>query len=292
MGSPLDPGEHQPEGQTEGRRAEHPGGRPPELRSVHQGPDHQRDCGHRGQRTGQVEPAGPVARGVLRNHDEGQNQRPDRQRHIDEEHRRPAEVAGEHAAEKHTDHQPGRASRTPNPERAVALGSLRVGRRDDRQGRGEDQCAAQPLDDSGGELCSRTGGQAAGQRGDRVEDQAGGEHPPLAEQIGRAASHEQEPTGRDRVGGHNELQGLSRVAEGSTDVGQRHDDDVLVERDDEHGETHEEQPPRARRSAVGRVVVRRCPGRHVAHPSFGRVRLPTVRSSDLSSAGTARHLPR
>ena len=97
------------------------------------------------------------------------------------------------------------------------------------EGRGEHQCPAEALHNPGGELGGRPGGQAACERGDGVEDQPGDEHPTPAEQVGRTAAEEQEPAGRDGVGGHDQLQGLRRVAQRTADGGQRHDDDVLVE---------------------------------------------------------------
>ena len=83
--------------------------------------------------------------------------------------------------------------------------------------------------------------QAAGERGDGVQRQAGHEHAPPPEQVGGATAEQQEAGRRDRVGADHRLQRLRRVAEVAADLRQRDDDDVLVERDDQHRERQQRQ---------------------------------------------------
>ena len=255
----------------------HRGRAPAQLRALYQRPDHQRHRRHRGEHACQVEPAAPIARRVRRHDGERQGERGEGERHVDEEHRGPPEVAGEHAACQDTDHQPGCTGGAPDAQSPVAFPALFVGGVDEDEGRREHQCPAEALHHPGRELGGRPGGQAACERGGGVEDQPGDQHPPPAEQVGRTAAEEQEPAGRHGVGGHDQLQGLRRVAQRTADGGQRHDDDVLVERDDQHRGGHQEQEPPAPARAPTRVLLNVFAGSHVVPPLQRPARAAAVR---------------
>ena len=172
---------------------------------------------------------------------EGQRDRDRDQRHVDEEHRLPAEHLREHAAEQHTDHQAGRSRAAPHGQRAVALTALGEGRVDQRQRGGEDQRSAEPLGGSRRQLDFGHRRQPADEGGDAVQRQPGDEDPAVAEQVGGAAAEQEEAGRGDRIRADHRLQRLRGVAEVARDLGQRDHDDVLVERDDQHGERQQGQ---------------------------------------------------
>ena len=78
------------------------------------------------------------------------------------------------------------------------------------------------------------------------EDEAGDEHPPAPEQVGRAPAEEQEAAEDERVGADHPLQVLLREPEVDLDRGQRHVHDRDVENDHELDDAEEgERPPLA-----------------------------------------------
>ena len=79
--------------------------------------------------------------------------------------------------------------------------------------------------------------------------------PRRPEQVGGAAAEQQEAARGDRVGADHRLQRLRGIAQVAADVGQRHDDDVLVERDDQHREGQQRQ--RRRAATPGEVIAGR-----------------------------------
>ena len=164
-----------------------------------------------------------------------------RQRHVDEEDRLPAERVGEHAAEQHADDQAGRAGAAPDRDGAVALAPFGERGVDERQRGREDERPAEALHRACDEQELGLGGEPAGERGAGVEREAGDEDPPAAEQVGGAAAEQEEAGGGHGVRADHRLQRLRRVAQLAADLGQCHDDDVLVERDDQHRERQQRQ---------------------------------------------------
>ena len=178
---------------------------------------------------------------------EREQDREARQRHVDEEDRLPAERLREHAAEQHADDQAGRAGAAPDRDGAVALPPFGERGVDERQRGREDERAAEALHRARDEQELGLGREPAAERGAGVQREAGDEDPPAAEQVGGAAAEQQEAGGRHGVGADHRLQRLRRVAQVPPDLRQRHDDDVLIERDDQHRERQQRQ---RRRPAV------------------------------------------
>jgi hypothetical protein len=71
-----------------------------------------------------------LARAVGRDQHERQTNGQGGQRHVDEEHRLPAQRLGQQAAQEHPDHQPGRPGAAPDGHCTVALAALRERRVD------------------------------------------------------------------------------------------------------------------------------------------------------------------
>ena len=78
-------------------------------------------------------------------------------------------------------------------------------------------------------------GEAAEERGDAEQDQAGHEHAPPAEQVGEAAAEQQEAAEGQRVGVDDPGQVVLGEVEGAADRRQRDVHDRGVEDDDELG---------------------------------------------------------
>ena len=121
-------------------------------------------------------------------------------RHVHPEDPFPAEALGEDAAEEDADGAAGAGDGPPGPERLVALGTLPEGDGDDRERRRRDDRGAEPLDGAGDDELDVVLGEAAGQRGEREEDQAGHEDAAAAEQVGEPAAEQQEAAEREHVG--------------------------------------------------------------------------------------------
>ena len=250
----LDDAERREQQQSRCRGADDRRRVPSRVWTAHQREDEQRDatCGR--QRAGQVEPAVPVPRAVRVDQRKRQHDRCAGKRDIDEEHSLPAERAGQHAAEQHADDEPGRAGPAPDAQGAVARVSLRERRVDDGQCAREDQCAAESLQRARGKLELGAHREPAGERRNGVQHQARHEHPAPAEQVRGAPAEQQEAARCDRVGADDCLQRLRRIAKVAGDLGQRDDDDVLVEGHDQHRER--QQPQRRGAATRERVPLR------------------------------------
>ena len=220
---------------------------PAEIRALHEREHEQRDAGARGQRAGQIERCGRRSRSAV-----GRDERRTRAGS-------PAPASG--TLTKKTASQPSAWVSTPPsstpmtrpaapapPQTATARlrsrPSANVVLIERQRGR-EDERPAEALHRARDEQELGLGGEPAGDRGAGVQREAGDEDPPAAEQVGGAAAEQQEAGGGHGVGADHRLQGLRRVAQLAADLGQCHDDDVLVERDDQHRERQQRERRRA-----------------------------------------------
>ena len=267
--APLDEREDDQQQRTGQRRRDDLRRVPATVRPLDEREDEQGHAERRADRARGVEAPRGVARGVGGDQPQGERDRDRDQRHVDEEHRLPPERLREHAAEQHPDHQAGRTRAAPDRQGAVALAALREGHVDQRERGREHERPAEPLQRASAELDLGHRRQPTGERRDPVEREPGDEHPPAPEQVGRPAAEQQEAGGRHRVGADHGLQRLGRVAEIAPDLGQRDDDDVLVERDDQHRERQQ----RERRALAGAAVwLGWCVGDAHAWPHFDSIR--------------------
>ncbi len=153
-------------------------------------------------------------------------EQPDRD--VDEQDPAPRQRLDDDAAEQRAGGAAGAAHRAPDPDRAIALGRIGEGGREDRQRCGCDHRAAEALGRARDDQQRLTVRQAAGQRREREQRQARDEHDPPAEQVGGAAAEQQEARERHRIGVHDPLQVGLGEAERVPDRRQRdvHDGDV------------------------------------------------------------------
>src|SRR5262245_6935113 len=169
-------------------------------------------------------------------HDECGDERGRCKRDVDQEHRFPTEGAREHATEQDADYEASRACAAPDPQCAVSIATFCEGGVDNRQSAREDKGTAQTLNRARGELDFGSRSKATGKRGKGVQCKAHDKYATSSKQIGCATAEQQEAARCHRICAHYGLQRVSRVAQVATDLGKRHDDDVLVERDEEHRE--------------------------------------------------------
>ena len=168
---------------------------------------------------------------------------------VDEEDPGPAEVRGQHATQQHADRPAAPGGRAPDAEREVAVTPLGEGRHQQRQARGRQQRAAEPLDPAERDERARRPRERAEHRSDGEQADAGHERPPPADEVGEPPPEKQETAEHDRIGGHHPLEAGLREAEVDLDRRQRdvHDCDV----EDHHelcGHDQREGGPRAGRA--------------------------------------------
>ena len=175
---------------------------------------------------GPVEAARVGILGLL-DHGEGERDRGDPDRHVDEEDRLPADPLGEHAADERADRPPPRRWWRPRA-RTRCRGRGPVGRGEQGERGGEHERAADALQRAREVERERRAGEPAQHRGDREDDEADHEHEPPADAVGERAARQQQRGERERVGVDHPLQVGEVGAEVALDRGQRdvHDRDV------------------------------------------------------------------
>ena len=181
----------------------------------------------------------------------------DRDGHVHQEHRLPADLLHEHAAQHRPQHQPYARDRRPHAERLRAL----LGRehdRDQRQRRRQHARGRRAHQRPRADQRAREGSDRAQARGDAEARHAGEEHALAAEAVGQPAAEEQQPGERDQEGVEHPLELADSRVEVLRDVRQRDVDDRHVDRADEHRSAHDQQallPLRVRRVALERQVM-------------------------------------
>jgi hypothetical protein len=139
--------------------------------AVHQGGDAERP----GERAGQVEAPGAPLR--LGQHPRGQGRDEEPDRHVNEEHPAPVEVADEQPAGDQPGGGAGHAHRGVHAHGAVPRRALGEDDGDQRQGGRRGHRPADALQGAGGEQPRLVGGEPAEQRGRREDQDAGDEDP-------------------------------------------------------------------------------------------------------------------
>ena len=171
---------------------------------------------------------------------------------VDEEDPRPAQVAGEDAAEQHAGGGAATRGGAVDPERAVAVAAFGERGHQERQRSRREQRAAEPLQGAERDQRALRPGDPAEQRAQREEEEAADEQPAPAEEIRQPAAEEQRAAEEDRVRGDDPLQARLREAEVGLDRRQRDVHDRHVEDDHELSRDDERQgapPPSTIRSA-------------------------------------------
>ncbi|HTE70975.1 MAG TPA: hypothetical protein VK942_19825 [Actinomycetes bacterium] len=173
---------------------------------------------------------------------------------VDPEHPRPAERAGDHAAQEEPGDAAARRRGGPAAERTGALAALGKRRGQQRQGRRDGDRGAKALDGAGGHQHHRGAGQAAGQRGHGEQREPGGKQPPAAVQVGGPARQQQKAPEAQRIDARHPLEVMLGKAEVAADGGQGDDHDGDAEDVDElrHAQQGERCP------SAGQVGARAC----------------------------------
>src|SRR5262245_37458792 len=177
-------------------------------------------------------------------HDECGDERGRCKRDVDQENRFPTKGTREHATEQDADHETSRACAAPDPQCAVSITTFCEGGADKRQSAREDKGTTQTLNRARGELDFGSRSKTTGKRSKGVQCKAHDKYATSSEQIGCATAEQQEAARCHSICADYGLQRVSRVAQVATNLGKCHDDDVLVERDEEHRERKQRQDRR------------------------------------------------
>jgi hypothetical protein len=205
-----------------------------------------REHGHgqahrRGDRAGEIDRA--AARGHGRHERRRDSENDQRDRDVDVEDPGPRHPLGDHAAQEDAGGAPGGCGGAVDGEGLHQL--LRVVAEEhhqQRQCRRGDECRADALDRTGGDLDAGRLGEAGGERAGGQDRPAGEEQALGAEQVGQAAAQEEQAAEGDDVGVEDPREVAGAEAEIALDLGQGHADDRRVhdhhelrERDDGKG---------------------------------------------------------
>ena len=111
----------------------------------------------------------------------------------------PVEDVGEDAAEQHADRAAAGGDEAEDAHRLRALGRLGEERHHQRERDRRDDGAADALHGARDDEDALRGREAAGQRGDREERDAGEEEPAVAEEVAEPAAEQEEPAEGEQV---------------------------------------------------------------------------------------------
>src|SRR4029453_14741089 len=150
----------------------------------------------------------------------GQGGQQDADGDVDEQHPAPRQPGGEDPAGEQADGPAGDGHRPEDPEGPVALLALGEVGGDQRQGGRGGDGGADPLEGAGGQQPAGGGGQAAQERGQGEDEDAGDEHPAAAEDVAGPAAQQQKAAEGEGVGVQHPRQAGGGEAEGLLDLGQ------------------------------------------------------------------------
>ena len=181
LGVQLGDDERSEQHRAQRERADGLGVAPAVGRRVHEGIDQGRHAQGRGERAGEVELAGRLrGLGQVR---PGQDEQDDADRDVHEEHPAPRGPLREHAAGDQAERGAADGHRGVVADSAGALAGCGEHRHEQGQGRRRGERAADALDRARDEQLGRVLGEAAHERGDGEQPDAGQEHPATAEQV-------------------------------------------------------------------------------------------------------------
>ena len=195
--------------------------------------DEQHQPGRDRQRAGDIEVAVGQVRAALTEQHRRQNDGRDADRNVDEEDPGPAQVRREQPAEQDAGGGAAPRGRAVDPEREIPFPAFREGRHQQRERRRSEQRAAETLQRAERDQRSLRPREAAQERADREQRQAGDEHPPAPEEVGEPSAEEQGAAEHDRVGGDHPLQARLGETEVRLDRRQRDVHNRHVEDDHE-----------------------------------------------------------
>ena len=183
----------------------------------------------------------PVRVTALGEQDGGERERGEPDRDVDEEDPLPGEDVGEDAAEEHARGCAEATHGAPGTQGDVALPALAERRGQDRERGRRDRGGAQSLQRASGDQRRLAPGEAAEERADREDDQAGHEDHAAPEDVGETTAQQQKAAEDERIRADHPLQVLLREAQVFLDGRQRDVDDRDVQNDDELRDAEERQ---------------------------------------------------
>ena len=269
-----------------GQQAERLGRAPAVLVAVHDRVHGQHQRRRHGHRAGHVEPAAARLAAAAGQEPQREQHHGNADRQVDEEDPVPVEDVGEHAAEQDADRAAARGDEAEHAHRLGAVGRLGEEIHHERERHGRGDRAAHALHRTRGDQELLRGRQAAGQRGDGEQRDAGQEQPAVAVQVAEPPAQQQEAAERQQIGVHDPGQRRRREAEVVPDRGQRHVHDRRVEHDHEAAEAeddecvpagaavqgHAENPLEGTVRRVDRPPPRELIGRRANSRGAGRIR--------------------
>jgi hypothetical protein len=217
---------------------------PAGLRGGHDGEDEEHEGGRDGQSAADVEVAQRTAVAALAHQQRAEHHQHDDDRHVDQEHRLPAEARRQQP----TDEQPGRRAEptqpAPDGERLVALGTLGERRHHQRERSGRHDRGREPLHRPRREQHGRRPRQPADQRREPEQRQPCDEDPAPAEEVGHAPAEQHQAAEGQGVAGEHPLHDLDRHPQVGLHRRHGRQHDRRVEDDhEEGGAEHRQRPP-------------------------------------------------
>lgn len=202
--------------------------------------------GGREDRPGNVESPQARVAGIGRHRAHSEDDDDEDERNVDREHRPPPPGVGEHPAEDGSEDHSGRPGGSPDAQGAVAVRPLTEADGEQCEGRGSQCRTPESLDAASCDEHPFGDGECPQQGAEREECQPREEHPPAAEGIGEPAAEQEEPAEGDGIGADDPLE-RRRGESQRRDLGQGDEDDVVIEADEQLGETEsgEQARPRA-----------------------------------------------
>jgi hypothetical protein len=150
-------------------------------------------------------------------------------RDVDVEHRPPPEAGRQRTADRRADRERRPDRRAVDRERTRPLTGIGERVREQGEGGGEEDGAAEPLHGASGVEHADAADDGAPEGRAREEDEAAGEDPPAPEAVGDRAGGEDDGGERERVRVHDPLQAGDAGVEAGRDLRQRRVDDGDVE---------------------------------------------------------------
>ena len=194
--------------------------------------DQQRQAAGDGERARHVQRRAGLRPGV-RQPGGGRGEQRQADRHVDEQHPAPAEQIGEDAAAEDADCGAARSRGGPRAERPAASDGVGERRRDEAQGGGSQDGAADALGRTGGDQHAAALREASEQAEEGEEGEADHEDAAAAEEVGSTPAEHQEPGEGERVGVHDPLQRGGRHVQVDAHLRERDVNDRDVEHDHE-----------------------------------------------------------
>ena len=216
---------------------------------------HRADRQHQQDAAGGIEALAVRGAGVGRQQP-GQQERRQRQRHAEPEHRGPVDQRHQQTGDQRPQCAAEADHHGVDAEHAGARGlGMEAGRQ--RRSAAQHQCGADALQHARGQQCTVARGHRAQHEGDGAPQAAGEEDAPVAQHVADAAEHQHQRGIGERVGDHHPLDRRDRQSERARDE-RKGEIDRRIERHDQRAECHHQHAEAGsggdRRGAAGQTA--------------------------------------